>query len=89
MIEFHRIYVQKFESHNDWAAEMDRRFDVTMQIFEVMTNQLDCTFASVGMDEEAKAERRELTVKLRIQLIRLKTIIQDLHHEYTQQAPNK
>ena len=90
MVEFHTIYVRKFDSHHDWAAEMDRRFEVTMILFDRMTNQLDCTFAAYGMDEEAKTERRELTVKLRIQLIRLETVIQERQMEWElEQASNK
>ena len=28
MVEFHTLYVRNFDSHEDWAAEMDRRFEI-------------------------------------------------------------
>ena len=57
-----------------------------MILFDRMTNQLEHSYAAFAdfpaSVEEAKAERRELTVQLRIQLIRLKTVIQDRHSEW-------
>ena len=85
-IEFHTLYVRTFDSHEDWAAEMDRCFEITMILFDRMTNQLEHSYTAFDdfptSVEEAKAERRELTVQLQIQLIHLKTVIQDRHSEW-------
>ena len=87
-IEFHTLYIRTFDNHEDWAAQMDRQFEVTMVLFDRVTRQLEESYS--GLDEEARAKRRELTVHLRIQLSQFKALIQDRHSEWEiQQAASE
>ena len=93
-IEFHTLYVRTFDSHEDWAAQLDRRFEITMVLFDRVTRQMEVSYAIYdeypASVEESRALRRELTVQLRIQLSRLKTVIQDRHSEWEiQQATSE
>ena len=93
-IEFHTLYVRTFDNFEDWSAEMDRRFEITMVLFDRVTRQLEENYSNFeeypASVEEAKSRRRELLVQLRIQLSRFKTAIYDRQSEWEiQQATSE
>ena len=78
-VEFHRKLIRMM-GNTEWEAERFRHNLVTARLFDELTIRLDEGYPN-GMPEEMLAERRELSIKIRIQQYQLMIWIQDCYRE--------